>query len=333
MNDPKDESHPLAGLFALTGIPLTQPEPALPTRITRPGLTEAIAAALYQVSANELEGVCIGFGLDPAGANDDPYKSKKGYVRKLLTQKTLPELIDLGMRVNDDYETPTLTHLISLSSARGVNGQLRNIIFAANGPKPKIVLTDALNNTIEIKENAQFCLVYDRPLDAGGLTWAQLVDWWRGQGNWGGAEDRTVGLNLYDRLQASLQGNVVEELLFRTYAGLYGTRGFDVPALIPQVYLHYDPYTRFAGGTLPRQRMDFLLLLPGRRRIVLEVDGKQHYSANNVARPDLYAEMVAEDRKLRLARYEVYRFGGKELMDAGAVPMLQEFFSRLLESD
>jgi hypothetical protein len=45
-----------------------------------------------------------------------------------------------------------------------------------------------------------------------------------------------------------------------------------------QVYLHYDPYTRWAGGTLGRQRMDFLLLLDHRRRVVLEVDGIQHYA-------------------------------------------------------
>src|SRR5690606_24500522 len=39
--------------------------------------------------------------------------------------------------------------------------------------------------------------------------------------------------------------------------------GDTLPALIPQVYLHYDPYTlaQLGGvGRLPRQRMDFLLL-------------------------------------------------------------------------
>ncbi|MBP2266313.1 very-short-patch-repair endonuclease [Pseudarthrobacter sp. PvP004] len=109
--------------------------------------------------------------------------------------------------------------------------------------------------------------------------------------------------------------------------------GFNVPALIPQVYLHYDPYTRGRGATLPRQRMDFLLLMPGRRRIVLEVDGMQHYSENNRPSPDLYAQMVSEDRGLRLAGYEVYRFGGKELSGAEAKPMLEEFFNRLLTDE
>ena len=40
--------------------------------------------------------------------------------------------------------------------------------------------------------------------------------------------------------------------------------------------------------------------------------------------------MVAEDRKLRLRGYEVYRFGGQELTALGAADVLREFFSELL---
>ena len=72
-------------------------------------------------------------------------------------------------------------------------------------------------------------------------------------------------MSLYRRLDASL-ANDCERLVFRTYAELYGSPdGFDIPALIPQVYPHYDPYTRPSAqqpGPLARQRMDFLLLLP-----------------------------------------------------------------------
>jgi hypothetical protein len=91
--------------------------------------------------------------------------------------------------------------------------------------------------------------------------------------------------------------------------------------LIPQVYLHYDPYTaarRGAPGPLSRQRMDFLLLLPHRARVVIECDGKQHYAdASGRADPRRNAAMMAEDWELRLKRYEVYRFGGAELATSG----------------
>ncbi|PLC10656.1 hypothetical protein AUQ48_17310 [Kocuria flava] len=126
--------------------------------------------------------------------------------------------------------------------------------------------------------------------------------------------------------------NEAERLLFDEYCKRYGTQGFDIPALIPQVYLHYDPYTKRTGATLPRQRMDFLLLLPSRRRVVLELDGKQHYAEDDgKASPRRYAEMVKEDRELRLAGYEVYRFGGREFMEGQHPrPMLGKFFDTLL---
>lgn len=41
--------------------------------------------------------------------------------------------------------------------------------------------------------------------------------------------------------------------------------------------------------------------------------------------------MVAEDRRLRLAGYEVYRFGGAELMKSGADKMVADFFDQLAE--
>ncbi|GAB7183555.1 hypothetical protein ATKI12_3386 [Kitasatospora sp. Ki12] len=77
--------------------------------------------------------------------------------------------------------------------------------------------------------------------------------------------------------------------------------------------------------------MDFLILLPGTERIVLEVDGKQHYAEGNVASPRLYSKMVAEDRALRLKGYQVYRFGGHELGQATAPTMLRDFFAAMVE--
>jgi hypothetical protein len=40
--------------------------------------------------------------------------------------------------------------------------------------------------------------------------------------------------------------------------------------------------------------------------------------------------MVAEDRRLLLRGYEVFRFGGYELTRRGAADMLREFFDELL---
>ncbi|MGW5925985.1 hypothetical protein ACWF2L_07015 [Streptomyces anulatus] len=48
----------------------------------------------------------------------------------------------------------------------GPRGNFKNLIFAAVGPKPQIVLRDAVSNEVEIVRNADNCLVYKDPLPA-----------------------------------------------------------------------------------------------------------------------------------------------------------------------
>ncbi|MFD9535795.1 hypothetical protein [Streptomyces sp. NPDC060010] len=224
---------------------------------------------------------------------------------------------------------------------RGVDGTLKNIVFASNGPKPVIVLSEMIDGAIEIVENADACLVYDRPLPEAGLTWGDLVDWWRERENMAAADDRTVALSLHERLKASLDSEA-ERILFHAFAKQHYGRadGLSQPALLPQVYVHFDPLTAAQRRTLnkprrlARERMDFLLLLPGGVRIVIEVDGRHHYarevpkgSNDWKAAPDLYSEMVAEDRALRLKGYEVFRFGGMETLVAREDPaFIRNFF-------
>jgi hypothetical protein len=38
----------------------------------------------------------------------------------------------------------------------GVPGSIKNLFFAADGPKPEIVFSDALNNDIQVIKNEQF---------------------------------------------------------------------------------------------------------------------------------------------------------------------------------
>ncbi|WP_331768113.1 hypothetical protein [Embleya sp. NBC_00896] len=217
----------------------------------------------------------------------------------------------------------------------GVPGNVKNLIFACNGPKPTLVFADALNNDIRIDKNAEFCLVYDNPIPAHGLTWGDLTAWWADREHTTDAPTHATDRGLRRRLQSSLAGNGAELRLLDTYMDRYDRLGPGIPALLPQIYLHYDPYTRrdHAPGTGPlrRQRMDFLLLFPGQARVVIEVDGKQHYSAaDGYADPVEYAAMVAEDRELKLRGYEVYRFGGAELTDTpGNRRRLADFFDRL----
>jgi very-short-patch-repair endonuclease len=73
--------------------------------------------------------------------------------------------------------------------------------------------------------------------------------------------------------------------------------------------------------------MDFLLLLPQGRRVVLEVDGAHHYAGSGN-----YTAGVRGDRDLKLSGYEVFRFSSTELSDIDqARLLLREFFARLFD--
>ncbi|WP_432983204.1 hypothetical protein [Dactylosporangium sp. CA-233914] len=308
-----------------------------------PKLRQAIADALWQASATDLPDICSSYGLD-SGEESEAMFSKRAYVKSRIKHFTLPRLVDLAQKVLEEYEHQPLTEMLQMVGAQGVDGDFRNLIFAANGPKPKIIFTDAINNVIRIVDNEEYCLSYDKPLEPHGLTWSELNSWWAGVTGLGSGDERVAASSLYQRLIESLDRGLPESerpgpeyLMFHEYCALCAERGFDMPALIPQVYLHYDPYVRrkfmVESGQPKRQRMDFLLLLPNRNRVVIEIDGVQHYSHDGVPSPRLYADMVAEDRRLRLAGYEIHRFGGYELRknSPSARPLVRQFFVDLLE--
>jgi very-short-patch-repair endonuclease len=78
--------------------------------------------------------------------------------------------------------------------------------------------------------------------------------------------------------------------------------------------------------------MDFLLLLPQGVRVVVEVDGKHHY-ADPAGSADVqrYSHMAKADRELKLAGYEVFRFGTAELQAPTAKTDVKAFFEAMFE--
>lgn len=233
----------------------------------------------------------------------------------------------------------------------GVAGAMKNLIFASVGEKPELIFRDALNNDVEIVKHADKVLIFDKPLPSSGmLLWRDLEAWY--------AESQRISdlvsakEQLFRRLRRAVYGtrSPGELAIFQGYYERFGASlGDRLPALIPQVYLHYDPYTRRQRGDehfLSRQRMDFLLMLEQGVRIVIEVDGRHHYGAPDprtadqyIASAQRYAEMAQEDRQLRLMGYEVYRFGGYEFVDVdmeqrvvgpNSKRSVTEFFDRLL---
>lgn len=259
-------------------------------------------------------------------------------VRTSETQEQYVSVINHHLR-NDGYQLIAreqisgypIYRVVSLDA--GIQEKVKNLIFAADGPKPELILSDSLNNDIQIVKNAEYCLVFDRPIPHKGLRWGNLVEWWASRSNNGEPTIETER-DLYRRLLRSLASEP-EKLLFETYFGRLRPELRDqLPALIPQVYLHYDPYTLKQlqnSQRVSRQRMDFLILFSNHERIIIEVDGKQHYAEDDTASPRKYAEMVSADRQLRLTGYEIYRFGGYELQGDRGKDLVETFFRGLFQ--
>ncbi len=213
--------------------------------------------------------------------------------------------------------------------SQGIHGEIKNLIFAAYGTKPDIVIEDSLTNNIKIIGDEDKCLVYTLPISNEGVSWHDLVTWWN-KGN--EKYELNVEQELFKRLELSLDSEP-EKLFMKTYYNnLYRLKNNKLPALIPQIYCHYDPRSaKMRNGQIyVHQRMDFLLLISNNRRVVIEIDGKQHYSVGEKASPVLYSKMVEDDRKLKLYGYDVFRFGGFEFVnDSGIKNKIIEFIQDL----
>ena len=217
---------------------------------------------------------------------------------------------------------------------------IQNIIFASSGKKPDIVINNALENRVEIRDVGD-ALVYSDGIPKEGITWLGLADWYKQ------FEPDDTQNKLAVKLEASLD-SAPEKLFFRTYCEYIIKNGRELPALIPQVYLYYDPKTKNERGddvVFEHQRMDFMMILSPEHRIVIEIDGIQHYAENQnisgtyykCANVDKYASMVKAHREMSLNGYDVYRFGGKELYvkegqsDEEAKKVVIDFFDGLFK--
>ncbi len=65
---------------------------------------------------------------------------------------------------------------------------------------------------------------------------------------------------------------------------------------------------------------------------MIEIDGIQHYSdETGRASKSKYADLVAADRSLKLAGYDIYRFAGVELHHDDASSKIKYFFDALFK--
>ncbi|GGJ90574.1 hypothetical protein GCM10010123_20550 [Pilimelia anulata] len=258
--------------------------------------------------------------------------------QRQLVDAINPQLAGIRLELRETGNTdgyPTF-HLVATGTRAGRPKQL---IFGSSR-KPDLRLIDAIDSDVEVVDPTGEVLYYDRPIGPSGLRWRDLQDWWSETRQI--KNDHQAKRELYQRLGGSVPKTSPQQLLlFKLYHDIYRAALPDLPALLPEVWRHWDPKTVKARGknALVQFRMDLLLLAPAGVRVVLEVDGQTHYASERETKDgqrrwlpdgDRYAHTAATSRDLTLAGYEVYRFGTSELRDRDqARPLVTTFFNSL----
>lgn len=121
---------------------------------------------------------------------------------------------------------------------------------------------------------------YNRSIPSSGMMWNDLVEWYAAENNLADDQNPEVAFitRLCDYLDTSFKANGAkagpETWMLQAYYNLKKELGIDLPALIPQVYLYYDPQTLKQRGykLFEHQKMDFLMIFSHKDRIVIEID-------------------------------------------------------------
>lgn len=244
--------------------------------------------------------------------NDD-----KGYIdiNKECVDAINQGLSDVGLSLQPAEQIAGRIKYKVFSINQGSQEPIKNIIFAAKY-KPDIVLDDALANNIRII-NTNGALIYDQGIPSNGITWDSLSNWYESLEFDNTKKQMThVFYNCLD--------SEPERIFYKAYIAYLKEHGKNIPALIPQVYMYYDPKikTQREWRIFEHQKMDFMMIISPTQRVVFEIDGIQHYSEDEIApgtehkhyaSPARYSEMMKANREMSLAGYDVYRFGGREL--------------------
>lgn len=144
-------------------------------------------------------------------------------------------LSDVGMSLQPIGQVAGRIKYKVLPTNQGAQEPIKNIIFAAKY-KPDIVLDDALANDIKVV-NANGALIYDQGIPANGISWEALANWYEllDLDN----TEKQMAYLFYDCLDSD-----PERLFYKAYILYLKAHGKHIPALIPQVYMYYDPKTK-----------------------------------------------------------------------------------------
>ena len=302
------------------------------SRLTISLVADTCAKILYVRSAYDIAQWCDRLGMGPS--NKEPFNSKPAYVRDRVLNTPSSDLQTVVGNILREFqshadgngkEPPTEDWLRAWEALREAAGidEIQTIVFASRG-KPDLVLHDVPNS--QLADTKGIALIWRTLITEKGLTVADMLRWWR--------SNHRTGDSIYRRFSECCQNNDERSVLDHYYRTVVKMdENSELPALLPQVWLSYDPLTReqrYGKPALERQRLDFLMYLPGRRKVIIEVDGIYHISkGDGQACLETYSKGLAADRGLMAKGYTIYRFGVNEIQQ-DASDVLGQFFHDIL---
>ncbi|MFC1442860.1 hypothetical protein ABUW04_31885 [Streptacidiphilus sp. N1-10] len=279
--------------------------------------------------------------FDDLGAFDAPPARFERFLAALVDPSSLPDeaaqlrvveavngvLTGAGGRLDQVGEKDGYPYFHLVSTGPNAGRRPKTLIFASM-EKPDIRLVSVVDNDVEVLQGSDKLLVYDRIVGRDGLRWKDLLVWW--SEITGAKDEKTAAQALHRRLLASMPTDErsPQRQVYRSFQAIFEPQGQNHPALLPEVWLHWDHQTVKQRGVhaLLNHRMDYLLLMPHGHRIVIEIDGPRHYATDQA-----YADTVRGDRELKLRGYDVYRLSYTELHPRKLAQVVTQFFAQLFD--
>lgn len=174
---------------------------------------------------------------------------------------------------------------------------------------------DSHSNIMLYERNDYLYLVFDDTIDEKeGIRNKHLQQWW--------ARNANISMTLEERImQAIPEKSIYQKIIFSTYKNkIEPILKENTPALLVEVELYHNSYTNKENKNSEPQRMDFCLVLPNNKKVLIEIDGIQHIGEKDkdgkwIASEEKYAKQCKFDNEWVLKGNEIYRISNKIFKD------------------
>ena len=179
------------------------------------------------------------------------------------------------------------------------------IIFSAKG-KPNLKFNMS-NGNIKLFKDNNFYYIYDKEISNLGVRKYDIEEWC--------SDNNILKVEFYRKIRESIRKEAKEQIKFFDYymKNIYSNPKKDF-FLFPEVYLNINAKM---GDRENKQCVDFLMILPNKEKIIIEIDGIGHYGSKKNGEWKIDQKKYAVDRKfdreMYFQGYKVFRFSNYEI--------------------